>query len=66
VGPAALVKGFISSLGIEESSDLNLKIRISTETGDRLIGFAYSQPTAETRARVIVEMKHLLARYLFG
>lgn len=66
VGPAALVKRFISSLGIPESSDLDLKIRIATETGDRLIGFAYSQPTEEARARVIAEMKQLLAAYLFG
>jgi AcrR family transcriptional regulator len=66
VGPAALVKSFVSSLGIQESSDLDLKIRIATETGDRLIGFAYSQPTDEARARVIAEMKQLLAAYLFA
>lgn len=69
VGPAALVKSFVASLGIQESSDLselNLKIRIATETGDRLIAFAYSQATADERARVIAEMKHLLAGYLFG
>jgi AcrR family transcriptional regulator len=66
IGPAALVKSFVSSLGIQESSDLDLKIRIATETGDRLIGFAYSQPTDEARARVIAEMKQLLAAYLFA
>jgi len=65
-GPAALVKSFIGGLGIQESSELNLKIRIATETGDRLISFAYSQTTPEARARVIAEMKHLLAGYLFG
>jgi len=66
VGPAALVKGFIASLGIPEDSDLDLKIRIATETGDRLIAFAYSQPPGEPRSRVIVEMKRLLAAYLFA
>lgn len=66
VGPAALVKGFIRNLGIDEASDLNLKIRVATETGDRLIAFAFSQPTVESRARVIGEMKQLLAGYLFG
>jgi AcrR family transcriptional regulator len=65
-GPAALVKSFISSLGIEESPDLDLKIRIATETGDRLIGFAYSQATVAARAHVIAEMKQLLKAYLFG
>jgi AcrR family transcriptional regulator len=66
VGPAALVKGFIASLGIQESSDLNLKIRIATETGDRLIAFAFSQTSPADRARAIAEMKQLLSRYLFG
>jgi len=66
VGPAALVKGFIASLGIPEASDLDLKIRIATETGDRLIAFAYTQPAGELRGRVIAEMKLLLASYLFG
>jgi AcrR family transcriptional regulator len=66
VGPAALVKGFIASLDIQESSDLNLKIRIATETGDRLIAFAFSQTSPAERARVIAEMKQLLSRYLFG
>ncbi len=65
VGPAALVKSFIGSLGIEDSN-LNLKIRIATETGDRLIAFAFSQPTTEERSRVVAEMKQLLAAYLFG
>lgn len=65
-GPAALVKGFIQNLGIQESSDLNLKIRIATETGDRLIGFAFSQPEGEARARVVAELKQLLSGYLFG
>ena len=69
IGVAA-TKSFVASLGIQESSDLNLselnlKIRIATETGDRLIAFAYSQATAEERARVIAEMKQLLAGYLF-
>ena len=66
VGPAALVKGFIASLGLQESSDLNLKIRVATETGDRLIAFAFAQPTTDARTRVISEMKQLLAAYLFG
>jgi hypothetical protein len=60
------VKSFVSSLGIQNSSDLDLKIRIAAETGGRLIGFACSQATDEARARLIAEMKQLLAACLFG
>ncbi len=65
-GPAALVKSFIAGLGLEASSELDLKIRIATESGDRLIAFAFAQPSREERGRVVAEMKRLLCNYLFG
>ncbi len=65
-GPAALVKSFIAGLGMDTSGELNLKIRVATETGDRLIAFAYAQPSREERDRVIAEMKRLLCNYLFA
>jgi len=66
VGPAAIVRRFVlEKLGIEAPPDLDLKLRIVSETGDRLIAYAYEQPTAEERARVIAELKRLLAAYLF-
>jgi len=67
VGPAALVKQYtLDALGLEVPPDLDLKLRIVTEVGDRMIAFAYEQPTAEDRAAVIAEMKALLGGYLFS
>jgi len=66
VGPAAIVKRFIlDRLGIDVSPDLDLKLRIVSETGDRLISYAYEQPSEAERAQVIAELKRLLAGYLF-
>lgn len=67
IGPAALVKRYtLDALGMEVPPDLDLKLRIVTEVGDRLIAFAYEQGTAEAQAAVIVELKGLLSGYLFG
>jgi AcrR family transcriptional regulator len=67
IGPAALVKQYtLDALGLEVPPDLDLKLRIVTEVGDRLIGFAYEQPEGLSRAAVFVEMKALLGSYLFG
>jgi AcrR family transcriptional regulator len=66
VGPAAIVKRFIlDRLGIDVPPDLDLKLRIVSETGDRLIAYAYEQPSEAERAAVIAELKRLLAGYLF-
>lgn len=67
IGPAALVKQYtLDALGLEVPPDLDLKLRIVTEVGDRLIAFAYEQETAEAHAAVIAELKALLGGYLFG
>jgi AcrR family transcriptional regulator len=66
VGPAAIVRRFVlEKLGIEAPPDLDLKLRIVSETGDRLIAYAYEQPSEAERAQVIAELKRLLAGYLF-
>jgi hypothetical protein len=65
-GPAALIRHFVfEQLGIEAPPDLELRLRIVSEAGDRLIAYAWEQPTAEERARVIAETKQMLAGYLF-
>jgi AcrR family transcriptional regulator len=65
VGPAALVKKFIlESVGMD-ISDLDLRIRVAIEAGERLIGYAYEQESVENRKAVIEEMKTLLAKYMF-
>jgi AcrR family transcriptional regulator len=65
VGPAALVKAFIlESVGMD-IGDLDLRIRIAIEAGERLIAYAYEQESEEDRKAVIAEMKTLLAKYIF-
>lgn len=65
VGPAALVKKFIlESVGMN-ISDLDLRIRVAIEAGERLIAYAYEQESGENRKAVIDEMKTLLGKYMF-
>ena len=59
-GPAGLLAMFLPGAG-----DLDLKLRIAIETGERLIDYAFAQPAAAERARVITELKRLLTSYLF-
>ncbi len=66
-GPAALVRWFLMKrLGVKQSGDLDLKLRVLIETGERLIAFAYTQESAPERKRIIAEMKLMLGNYLFG
>jgi len=65
VGPAAIVKRFIiDRLGFEVPPDLDLKLRIVSEAGDRLIAYAYERPEEE-RVQVIAELKQMFSKYLF-
>lgn len=66
VGLPALLKNFmLERLGIPNSPELDLMLRVVSEAGERLIAFAYEQPTREERDRVIAEMKRMLSSYLF-
>ena len=66
-GPAALVRWFLMKrLGVKKSVDLDLKLRVLIETGERLIAYAYAQDSVAERLRVIAEMKLMLANYLFA
>jgi AcrR family transcriptional regulator len=66
VGLPALLKNFmLERLGIPNTRELNLKLRIVSEAGERLIAYAYEQPTRADRDRVIGEMKKILSGYLF-
>jgi len=66
VGLPALLKNFmLERLGIPNTPELDLMLRIVSEAGERLIAYAYEQPTREERDRVIGEMKKMLASYLF-
>ncbi len=64
--PGLLKKFIVRRLGMADSGELDLRLRVVSETGERLIAYAYEQPTREDRDRIISEMKRMLARYLFS
>ena len=66
VGLPALLKNFmLERLGIPNTPELDLMLRMVSEAGERLIAYAYEQPRREDRDRVISEMKRMLSSYLF-
>lgn len=66
VGAAGLVKQVLGLLlGVKDSRKLALKIRIASETGERLLAYAYEQKDAAERQKIIEELKTMLAVYLF-
>ena len=64
--PAVLTTFLVDKLGIEFTPELELMLRVVSEAGERLIAFAYEQPTRAARDRVIAQTKKMLAGYLFG
>jgi AcrR family transcriptional regulator len=66
LGVTALLKRFmLDQVGAADTTELDLKLRLVSEAGERLITYAFEQPTHEERDRVIAEMKKMLAGYLF-
>src|SRR5580704_7671037 len=67
VGLPALLKNFmLERLGIPNTPELDLMLRVVSEAGERLIAYAYEQPTLQQRNRIVDEMKKMLASYLFS
>lgn len=67
VGGAGVLKRFmLEALGMRGLPDLDLRLRIAIETGERLIAYAYEQSGQTRRKRIIREMKRLLSSYLFA
>jgi len=64
--PGLLKKFIVRRLGMTDSAELDLRLRVVSESGERLIAYAYEQQTREDRDRIIAEMKRMLARYLFA
>ena len=64
--PAVLTSFIVERLGLEWTGELELKVSVVSEAGERLIAFAYEQRTREQRGRILAEMKKMLAGYLFG
>jgi AcrR family transcriptional regulator len=64
--PGLLKKFIVRRLGMADSAELDLRLRVVSEAGERLIAYAYERPTRDDRDRIIAEMKRMLARYLFA
>jgi AcrR family transcriptional regulator len=65
-GVPEMVMDFIEgAFDIAPSPELAFRLRMATEIGDRLLGFAFEQPDRTARTRVLDEAKTLLGSYLF-
>jgi len=64
--PAMLTNFIVEHLGLSLTPDLELMVSVVSQAGERLVAFAYEQPTREERDRVIAEVKKILSGYLFG
>ncbi|MBI5084729.1 MAG: TetR/AcrR family transcriptional regulator [Acidobacteria bacterium] len=65
-GPAGLLRWFmLKRLGLDDPAQLDLKLEVAIEAGERLIAYAYEQEEPGARARILLEVKKLLAGYLF-
>ncbi len=51
-------------LGLKVTPEIERKLRVACEAGERLMGYAYEQPTRERRDQIIAEGKKMLVRYL--
>ncbi|MFI5116855.1 MAG: TetR/AcrR family transcriptional regulator [Terriglobales bacterium] len=64
--PAMLITFMVERLGFHFTPELELMLSVASEAGERLIAYAYEQPTREERDVVIAETKKMLAGYLFS
>jgi AcrR family transcriptional regulator len=65
-GLPSLLKNFmLGRMRIPSTPELDLTLRVVSEAGERLIAFAYEQPTREARDQIIEETKRMLTGYLF-
>src|SRR5664280_1826662 len=64
--PAMLTTFMVERLGFRFTPELQLTLNLASEGGERLIAYAYEQPTREERDLIIAETKKMLAGYLFS
>ena len=64
--PAMLTTFMVERLGFDFTPELELMLSVVSEAGERLVAYAYEQPTREQRDVVIAETKKMLAGYLFS
>ena len=64
-GPGGILQDLlVKKFGMKPGKRLQKRIRVAAEVGDRLIAYAYAQPTAKERTEILDELKELLAGYL--
>ncbi len=64
-GPGGILEDLlVQKFGVKPGKALQLRIRIAAEVGDRLIDYAYRQPSVRERKVVLDELKEMLAKYL--
>ncbi len=64
-GPGGILEDLlVQKFGVKPGKALQLRIRIAAEVGDRLIDYAYRQPSVKERKVVLDELKEMLAKYL--
>ena len=66
-GVPELVKRYmIEGLGVAPAAELDLRLRLASEVGDRLIGLAMEQADVQERRRILDDVKRMISLYLFG
>ena len=66
-GVPELVKTYmIQGLGVAPAPELDLRLRLASEVGDRLIGLAMEQAGGPERRAILNEVKRIISLYLFG
>jgi hypothetical protein len=56
----------VERLRFRFTPELQLTLNVASEGGERLVAYAYEQPTREERDLIIAETKKMLAGYLFS
>lgn len=65
-GLAWILKSFLTErMRLPHDQELELRMQVFGEAGERLIAFAFEQETPDTRHRVLREVKEMLTGYLF-
>ena len=64
--PAMLTTFMVERLRYRYTPEMELVLSVASEAGERLIAYAYEQPTREERDLIIAETKKMLAGFLFS
>jgi hypothetical protein len=61
-----ILKSFLTErMRVPHDLELELRMQVFGEAGERLMAFAFEQKTREARHRVLQEVKEILTGYLF-